>query len=386
MKRIHLINLSNFGGAENILIDFLNNRKNGDDLVINIGKSIDKKISDRLPEIKIINSERIFKSKTIKYPKFMRSYVLLNKIESLSPDILIIWDYVARFPRKPKVSKVIFYDHGCSWRFPDNDKTRSFFSKVDGCISVSNASKRVLELRFNLTCPIKVIKNSIKKQNKTNNIKETFEKNTLIIGTASRLVPLKAIGVSILTINELIKKGIRAKLFIAGQGPDKEKLQSLVSVLNLDSHVEFLGFKDKISEFYESIDIYMSTPVTESFGLSCLDSMFHGVPVLFPLIDGQPEVIADNISGIGILPELTQSEYEVKTGIKIDFPHKVYDQVNDKLIEAKVLSEISCAREIEKLLTSDKLLSLKKSTLDYSKNNFNFEYFIGELEKGFNKW
>lgn len=386
MKRIHLINLSNFGGAEKILIDFLDSKKNGDDLVINIGKSIDKKISKRLSEVKVINSERIFKSKKIKYPKFMRSHVLLHKIESLSPDTLIIWDYVAKFPRKPKSSKVIFYDHGCSWRFADNDKTRSFFNKVDGCISVSHASKRVLELRFNLTCPIKVIKNSIKNQSKANQKNESARKSTLIIGTASRLVPLKAVGVSILTINELVKNGINAKLYIAGQGPDEEMLKSLASSLELAPYIEFLGFQDNMSEFYESIDIYMSTPVTESFGLSCLDAIFHGIPVLFPLIDGQPEVVANNISGIGLVPELTQHEYELKTGIKIDFSHEVYDPLKNTLTEAKVLSEISCAREIEKLLVNDNLSLLKKSTIEYSKSNFDFENFIDTLEKGFNKW
>ncbi|MDX6878052.1 glycosyl transferase, partial [Klebsiella pneumoniae] len=60
--------------------------------------------------------------------------------------------------RKPKNTSLVYYDHGCSWRYPLNKKTLSFFSMLNNAIAISTASKRVMELRFNTTyTPKKVI-------------------------------------------------------------------------------------------------------------------------------------------------------------------------------------------------------------------------------------
>ena len=390
MKRVHLVNLTNIGGAEKILLNFLKFKESGTDIIINIGKKTDPEIVKSFPGLKILSSASLFDEGKIRAPKFMRENLLLRKIKKISPDRLIVWDYVANFPKRPKAKKIIFYDHGCSWRFPDNKKTHLFFKKIDGCIAVSHASRRIMELRFNLTCPIKVIKNNL--ADKTFVSEKTFRdfaEKKVILGTASRLVSLKAIGVSMLTLKKLIEQGIDAELYIAGKGPEESELHLLADSLGISSKVNFLGFINDLSDFYQKIDLYMSTPVTESFGLSCLDAILHHVPVIYPIIDGQPEVIENGVTGIGIIPTLTQKEYEEKTGIDINFPHEIYDPTGDRLTTAKVLDEKNCAGEIKKLIESKKIKNLSDNTLKFSKEyseSEKFRVYISDLEEGFNNW
>ncbi|WP_025902410.1 glycosyltransferase [Tatumella sp. UCD-D_suzukii] len=390
MKRVHLVNLTNIGGAEKILLNFLKFKESGTDIIINIGKKTDPEIVKSFPGLKVLSSASLFDEGKIRAPKFMRENLLLRKINKISPDRLIIWDYVANFPKRPKAKKIIFYDHGCSWCFPDNKKTHLFFEKVDGCIAVSYASKRIMELRFNLSCPIKVIKNDL--EGKVVYPEKTFRdfsEKKIILGTASRLVSLKAIGVSMLTLKQLIERGINAELYIAGKGPEESGLRLLADRLGISSKVKFLGFIDDLSKFYKNIDLYISTSVAESFGLSCLDAILHHVPVIYPITNGQPEVIENGVTGVGIIPTVTQREYEEKTGIDINFPHKIYDPTYDRLTTAKVIDEKKCAEEITKLIEDNRINSLVKNTIDFCTEHSKsgkFNEYILSLEGGFNHW
>ncbi|MGP4132408.1 glycosyltransferase [Pantoea tagorei] len=101
--------------------------------------------------------------------------------------------------------------------------------------------------------------------------------------------------------------------------------------------------------FFNRIDIYMSTPVTEPFGLSCMESLYFGVPVIYPLVDGQPEVIKNGVCGIGLTPSVSIEEHEKLTGIRVDFPYDVYDPVRHIMTRPLLLSPVACADAVETL-------------------------------------
>ena len=383
MKRLHVINLEKMGGAEKIFLQFLANTTSGSDSILCISNTIGPEIHRELGNTQWTFANRMFHSNTLKYPVFMRKAVLLRQIERQQADLVIFWDFVPNLARKIRGSKTIYYDHGCSWRFPLNHKTQSFFEKVDGCIAVSHASKRVMEERFKLTCPIEIVSNCVPPP-AINVMKRTQEPGSRIrLGTASRLVSLKGIGVSILTLQALRNMNIDAELRIAGKGPDQEALQALVERLNLQQHVHFLGFRQDLTEFFSTTDFYISSPVTEPFGLSCMEALFHGVPVIFPLIDGQPEVIPDGICGIGIAPTLTFTQYQVLTGINIDFPHQVFNTVTQQMMTPLVLSPEECAKRIANVLAEKHYLTLSHNALQHALSHFNYRHFVQTLERGF---
>lgn len=73
-----------------------------------------------------------------------------------------------------------------------------------------------------------------------------------------------------------------ARLIIAGDGPDREKLQRYAKTLGL-KHVEFLGYIDesKKLELLASADVFCSPALYgESFGIVLLEAMAAGIPIV----------------------------------------------------------------------------------------------------------
>lgn len=380
MKTLHVINLGKLGGVERLFLEYINSEEAKDDEILCIGNLIGEEIFTQLKNKNINFANRLFSGFSgpkLKYPSFVRKYILKRKIEQANADLVIVWDLVPSLPRKPSKGRVIYYDHGCSWRYKHNEKTLRFFAMLDGCLSASHASKRVLQLRFNLPCPIEVVVDRIITPKNINKSPKTIG-DCIKIGTASRLVGLKGVSVSILMIGELIKRGHNVKFYIVGKGPIRNTLEGLVAKLGLESHIEFLGFNQDLSDFFNDINIYMSTPITEPFGLSCMEALYFGVPVIFPMIDGQPEVIKDQYCGIGIVPHITPLQHFNETGVNVDFPHQIYDPINDCLADALVLSHIECANAVEKIVRHD-YPNYRKNALIHVSQNFQYERFKNEL-------
>ncbi|MBK5074194.1 glycosyltransferase [Budviciaceae bacterium CWB-B4] len=387
MKRLHIINLDGLAGTEKMLIQFVNSNINdGDeDIIININNELSDDLIKHIDKDIVIFPYRIFQNKGYKYPSFIRKRLLRTLIEKEKADLIIVWDLIPNLDKKPSCGKIVYYDHGNSWHFSKNSKTLNFFSMVDGCISVSVASQRMLQLKFNLHCPIETILNNIPPPDNIKKLKETLGES-IVLGTASRLEPIKAIGVAILTTLELNKRGINTTLYIAGQGSQEARLRALVKKLNLTDKVIFMGFQQDLADFYQKIDFYISSPITEAFGLSCMEALYNGIPVIFPLIDGQPEVIKTGETGLGYTPTMTFEQYNELTGLNIHYNHQGYNPLSDKLMVLKVPSYIDYADGIENIVKNNEYNKYSENALRYTQEQCNYEKFNDTLREKLNSF
>jgi N-acetyl-alpha-D-glucosaminyl L-malate synthase BshA len=83
-------------------------------------------------------------------------------------------------------------------------------------------------------------------------------------------------------------------LLLAGDGPERHKIESLCRELNTCDDVHFLGKLKEIEEVYSVADAFILPSETESFGLAALEAMASGVPVISSNTGGIPEI---NIHG-----------------------------------------------------------------------------------------
>lgn len=90
-----------------------------------------------------------------------------------------------------------------------------------------------------------------------------------------------------------------AVLVIVGSGPHLNSLKALARDLSL-KNVIFTGFVDQktLASFYKCADIFVSASDTETFGLTFIEAMDQGVPVIGVNKLGAKEVIDDGKSGI----------------------------------------------------------------------------------------
>lgn len=377
MRKLHIINLEKMGGVERLFLQYIHDVTASQDRIFCISNQIDPEIARHLTGRHITFVNRLVNRFPLKFPPFLRKYALQTKVWQANPETIIVWDLVPVFSGPPSRGKVIYYDHGCSWRYPHNKKTLNFFRLLSGYISASYASHRVMALRFHLPCPAKILTNRIIPP--TNIF--TGDKpltSPLRLGVAARLVGLKGISVALLTLKNLLDRGVDVILDIAGKGPDESQFRALTERLGIGDRVNFLGFQDDLSHFFNQIHIYLSTPVTEPFGLSCLEALFYGVPVIYPLIDGQPEVVKNGYCGIGITPDITPEVHFAQCGVNVNFPYDVYFPEKDALLPPRLLSPEKCAEAVLNIINND-YNTFRQNAFDYVKNNFDATTFVSHF-------
>jgi colanic acid/amylovoran biosynthesis glycosyltransferase len=132
----------------------------------------------------------------------------------------------------------------------------------------------------------------------------------LKILTVARLVEKKGIEYSIRAVSEVIERYPNVSYRIAGDGPLRENLNSIIEDLGISDKVELLGWKtkDEVRDLYADSHIFLLTSVTasngdkEGQGLVLQEAQAMGLPVLATTHNGFPDSIKDGVSGF-LVPE-----------------------------------------------------------------------------------
>ncbi|MGD0782460.1 MAG: N-acetyl-alpha-D-glucosaminyl L-malate synthase BshA, partial [Candidatus Aminicenantales bacterium] len=117
-----------------------------------------------------------------------------------------------------------------------------------------------------------------------------------ILMHASNFRPVKRIG-DVVRIFARVRERIPAKLLLIGEGPERLFIQQLVRELKLGPDVHFLGEQDQLEPLFFCADLFLLPSEQESFGLTALEAMNCGVPVIGAAVGGLPEVIVDGQTG-----------------------------------------------------------------------------------------
>ena len=112
----------------------------------------------------------------------------------------------------------------------------------------------------------------------------------------SNFRPVKRV-VDIVRIFERVQREIPSVLLMVGDGPERTSAQALARRLGIADKVRFLGRQDSIEEITAVADLYLLPSELESFGLSALEAMACGVPVIGSDAGGLPEVVAQGETG-----------------------------------------------------------------------------------------
>jgi len=269
-----------------------------DDLGISDGfKGIDSLIKDTKIMIQFIKEEKpdmVFGM--LHYACIMLSLVkvfLRNKVK------------VIISPRTPSGAAINFYFRGkilkkALWNF-----MVKFFCQHSDCIIVaSNGIKEECISKYKAKRnKIVIINNSINVQSverfSMGSVNKKDSPDHFVISTAGRVAAEKNMAVLIKAF-AMLRKDLKAKLWIIGDGPERPHLESLAATLNVVNDVDFVGFQNNLYKFIKRSDVFVHTSLFEGFGNIILEAMACGVPVIATDCPFGPREIISNMNN-GIL-------------------------------------------------------------------------------------
>jgi glycosyltransferase involved in cell wall biosynthesis len=119
--------------------------------------------------------------------------------------------------------------------------------------------------------------------------------------TVNHLHPRKRVDLFLRAVNQAAMKVPRATALVVGAGPERERLQRLVAELGMQegSDVIFTGAvpENELPAYYALGNVYIHTGREESFGLSVIEALAMGLPVVSVAEGGPCDTVQDGVSG-----------------------------------------------------------------------------------------
>ncbi len=118
-----------------------------------------------------------------------------------------------------------------------------------------------------------------------------------VIGSVGRLVEVKNYPSLIKAMAIVRDQYPNTKLFLAGEGPERNTLEPLIAELALEQNVTLLGRRDDVPALMKLYDIFVLPSFSEGLSNTLLEAMASGTPVVASKVGGNGEIVAEGLSG-----------------------------------------------------------------------------------------
>ncbi|MEK7857768.1 MAG: glycosyltransferase [Elusimicrobiota bacterium] len=123
----------------------------------------------------------------------------------------------------------------------------------------------------------------------------------ILIGAVGRLDPQKGYPALIDAVAKLRAKH-PVRCVIIGEGPQRAKLEEQIRRLHLERHVWLLGETSDVPTWLSALEIVVLPSLWEGLPNSLLEAMAIGQPVVACAVDGVPEAVTHEVTGLLVPP------------------------------------------------------------------------------------
>ena len=242
----------------------------------------------------------------------MHEVVLAHKLDLLHvhyaiPHATSAW--IARemlAPTRPDI-RVLTTLHGTDITIVGQDPsfhaiTKFSIEQSDGLTAVSHFLQRETIRAFGCTgCQIEVIPNFIDPQvyDRTKYkaaLRDQVSPSDQVLMHISNFRQVKRVR-DVVRIFARVRQDIPSVLVMVGDGPDRVHAEAEARELGVDDRVFFLGKIEAVAPLLSAADLFLIPSQSESFGLSALEALASGVPVVGSRAGGLPEVVREGETG-----------------------------------------------------------------------------------------
>lgn len=223
------------------------------------------------------------------------------------------------------------------------------YSRSDKIIAVSQFQKDILKSKNIGGKKIEVIPNGVNTERfkpRDTSLKERYNADNLVL-YLGRLSKMKGVHRLIRNARKIIEENTNTKILIVGRGGYRKQLVKMRNKLDLKEDVFFLNYTFHPDKFYNLADIYVLPSIFESFGMTVLEAMACGTPVVASKNGGTEEIITNGEDGF-----LFGDEEEMVDKINFLLENKALRKKLGKKARNKILRKFSwqkVAKRTEKL-------------------------------------
>lgn len=281
IKVLHLIFSFNVGGAETMLIDIINQQVQKHKvtlLIINnqYNETLIRKINNKAD---VILLNRLPKSRNI-IDIFRINYYLFK----IRPNIIHCHEF--------NIIKYIFFKRLYTSVLTVHDTRLPIhgnlaYSKI---VAISNAVQKDLKIKG---ISSDIIYNGVKTEKILKKTKYNSTPNLRIIQVARIEIDKKGQDILLKAISLLKQEHTNIYVDFIGTGNSINTLKKIVNELKLTENVRFLGMQDRkyIYSHLKEYDLLVQPSIFEGFGLTVIEGMVAGLPVLVSNVDGPMEIV-----------------------------------------------------------------------------------------------
>lgn len=333
-KVLFLIDSLAGGGAEKVLVDFVNNLNQ---------KKYNIEVKTIYNEGIYIDNINVKYTSIIKKPNIWKKRIINRIIKWVPRNILYSifindsYDYEISFleflsnkilsgsnSNSTKISWVhsdIFELKHTETLFRNRKELIKAFQNYDKIVFVSNESKEKFCNETNIYQDTCVIYNPIDVKKIEKFGKEEVDEishNQFNIISVGRLSHEKGYSLLLEVINKLKDNHENVRLYILGEGRERRKLEKYIKDNSLEEYVHLLGFQKNPYAYVSKSDLFVSASLNEGYSLAIAEAISLGVPVVATRTSGAKELLENGKFGV-----LVDSSFE-----------SIYDALNE-LIDNK---------------------------------------------------
>lgn len=176
-----------------------------------------------------------------------------------------------------------------------------------------------------------------------------MNKDDKVILYVGRLAKEKNLEEILEALPEFMEKHKEVKMAIVGSGPDKENLEKYAANLSCMDKILFLGEQpwDKIAKFYRLGDVFVSASSSETQGLTYIEAMASGLPVVAKKDRCLEGILENGYNGF-----VFETREEMQESLeKVLFQYENINYSKNSREKVKQYSIFEFAKKVEKLYT-----------------------------------
>lgn len=129
-----------------------------------------------------------------------------------------------------------------------------------------------------------------------------LNRKKLRVGTVGELAPVKRHEDFIRVAQSICAERDDVEFIIAGEdksreGENRRRLEEIIADAHLEDRVQLVGWTEDIANLLATLDLFVSTSESESFGMAIVEAMAAGIPIVATETDGAREVIDPDVTG-----------------------------------------------------------------------------------------